>query len=191
MRQRGALRSNGGKGPGQCLERHDRQRIQVRAPIDSVTAADLLGGHVVWRADRGSRCRQRASRGGGGRRYAEVSEQRAFGSILLENVRGLDVPVYDPARVSEVERCPDGAHDGEYLAQGQAPALVQNGFEGPPLDEWHDQEREIRARLELVDRDDVRMGERSSQRGLAFEPCGAVRALGDFRWEHLDRDQVA
>src|SRR5260370_13782021 len=35
------------------------------------------------------------------------------------------------------------------------------------------------------------MGERSSQRGCAFQPCGAVRTVGDFGWEHLDRHQVA
>ena len=85
--------------PGEALEEHAAERIDVRAPVDVRRPARLLGRHVAGRADDRARDGARAAVALEPRR-AEVEQRRPLDRAALEpHVRRLDVAVHDPERV--------------------------------------------------------------------------------------------
>ncbi len=154
-------------------------------------AFDLLGRHIRKRpeqhADTGERraCRHRAagkawrSGFGGHTRQAEVEHFDA--RLRQHHVRGLEVPVNDAGLVRGRERAGQLGGDGERLTDRQtlrrsARTHASGDARGERLavQELHDQIGHSGVVPDVVDRADVRVGQRGDRSGLAIEALPAI-----------------
>ena len=103
------------------------------------------------------------------------------------HVRGLQVPVDDAPAVGRVERRADLAGDPDRLIRGERPP-GETLRERLPLDQLHDEIRGSAFGSDVVQRADVRVGERGDDLRLALEPLPHLVVARETRRKHLDRD---
>ena len=173
---------------GEHLERHQAERVEIRARIDLATR-ELLGAHVRGRAHDGAR-------GGDlwpGLRLALLGDPEVeHPHVLLisvarqEHVVGLQIAVDDPPPVGLVERARHLSDQALDHREGHGPFGDRLG-EGAPLDELHgDVEPPVGERAEVVEADGVGVAELHHRLALAQE--APARLLVRLPLEHFDRD---
>src|SRR5205823_10539538 len=121
------------------LERDDRRRPKIRPKIDVLRADELLGRHVIRRAD------HRARLGflvelldGRALRDAEIeqlAEQLAAARVAQVDVVRLDVAMDDAALVRARERSTELRDDLRRVLDGDAPELLEVRREIATLEE--------------------------------------------------------
>ena len=143
------------------------ERVDVRARVDVLQAADLLGRDVLGRSDGLSRLRQALvlvhALGD-----AEVHELQLGPAGEHEVVR-LDVAVDDPERVRDGERAHRLAHDLDRVALAEPPAL-QKRAEGLAVHVLHREVVDALDAAEVVDLDDVGVVQARGRAGFLQEP---------------------
>jgi hypothetical protein len=97
-----------GRVTRQALEDHAAERVDVGPPVHGI-ALDVLGRHVVDRADQLTGCRESAHR-------ERPFCQTEVGDVHVvlgrqEHVAGLNIPVDEPERVGGIERTRDLTDD--------------------------------------------------------------------------------
>ena len=110
-------------------------------------------------------------------RDPEVRDLHAALAVQQDVLR-LDVAVDDAAVVGVLERVADPRDDGERLARGQAFALEQLA-QVHAIDELHQEEKQVAAAAEFVERDDSRVVEFRQCAGLAGKTFGKRGIAGD------------
>ena len=185
-----------GEGPPPRQELvEDGPEGELVGPVVDVASLGLLRGHVRGRPDGDSRDRRRGAgnrcvvRRGDGRgreeREAEVEDLRVP-LARDEDVRGLHVAVDEPRLVRGREAGGDLRREVERARDGERARREEVG-ERPPRDELEDEERRVRVERDVVDGDDVRVGEGRGRPRLPRELAERVRR-GAGAEEELDRD---
>ena len=149
------------------LVEHDAEREEIAPPVH-LLARHLLRRHVVRRPEELAGLREAR---GLDLRDAEVRD--LHGPVGRDDdVRGLDVAVDDPAPVRVIEGVRDGHRDLRDAVPRERDLLLQELLEILPLDVLHRDEGRLGLDLlaDVVDRDDVRVRERSGRLRLAHEP---------------------
>ena len=205
--QFGALCADRGWLGGQVLADHDRrvgvlerrhpgeqvvggggQRVLVCMPVDAL-ALELFGRGVGDRADRHVGSGQRAGLPDPAR-DAEVGEHdpRVTGLGPAEqDVGGFDVPMQQALAVGVVQRLGDRGDDAHHLVRWHPVRVAlgeQPGGVGA-LDILHCDPQLVVELATVVDRDDVRMGQRGDHVRLEVEPLPVLLVLADRRAEDL------
>ena len=185
---------------GQQLAGEDRQRIDVRTPVDHARS-QLLGRHVVRRSDEGAVdgeiafARQR-------RQLAlaehlrepevdDLDEGVVVGDARNQHVPGLEIAVDDAVPVS----LGDGAADlREHAAERlgvEGTGALEARVEAFARHVLHHDEPDVRARhrAERVDDDDVRVVQPREQPRFATEPRIGLEQHRGVRLQQLDRDR--
>ena len=176
--ERDVGRAREGRLAGQALVEDAAERVHVRALVQGV-ARDRLGGDVLERSDdlsgRGD-TRQRSRALG----QAEVGEIAVLLPCRLrdEDVRGLDVAVYEPLLVRRVERFGDLGEDVDRSPGLERARLGNELGEVTALDVAHGEEENPVVLAGLEDGDDVRMVEGGGDLRLAQEAFPKAIVLG-------------
>ena len=195
MGQGGRDRGVGVEGPvpGQALERHHAERVDVGCGRRG-GAAGLLGREVLRRAHHLAGGGQAEAVGGAG--DAEV------GDLHLpvgrdQQVGRLHVAVHDAGPVRGADRVGRLGHQVADHLGVERLAAAQQRRERLPVDELHHEERarqagavrsaEQRGLPDVVDRRDARVVQRRGVPGLGLEPGAEQRVVGVLALEHLDR----
>ena len=180
------------RGPGQALEEHTAEGIDVNAGVD-LPAFDLLGRHVVDGSDELTGSGYAAAR-------LDVLRQTEVRKVCMvlpirprldEDVRRLHVAMDQPPGV----RCVQGA--GHLCSDPQDPgrsdgvAISRQLLEVRALDIAHRDVEQALCIARVVDRDDVRVGDRSGSPRLTHESLAEALVLGQIRWKQFQRDDVA
>ena len=114
--------------PGQQLEQHHADRVEIGAPVDRATF-DLLGRHVVRCADDDpGRQLRRIERGLGEPEIEDPDLLGHAGALGDHHVRRLDVAMHDPELVGVCEPREHLPHDRNG-ARGLEPADLLEGIE--------------------------------------------------------------
>ena len=169
--------------PGQHLEQHDAERVDVRLAVD-VVAEGLLGRDVVGGAEHAAVGGEAVLVEGAG--DAEVRHLgRALG--VDQHVLRLDVAVHDVVRVGAAERARDLDRVGDRLVHRQPAHAADPLLERLALDVL---EHDVRTAFVLagVDHaDDVRVRELGDGARLAAEALELVGVRRDLAVHELDR----
>ena len=174
--ERGVARQEGVVGGGQGVE------VGGGAGL---LAQGLLGGHVPRGAEAVPGVDDVAA-------LEHVAGQAEVAHLHLpvvgeHDVAGLDVAVDDAALVRVAEAFGSGPDDAGRLLGRQAFAGGQVLVQGPAVHQFHDDIVGVVIWTNLVDRDDVRVGQFRGAAGLAQKPLDdALAGLGDVRGQHLD-----
>ena len=174
-----------GERAGEDLVQDDAQRVDVAAVVGGF-AAGLLGGHVIDGADDGAGLghgRPRLERA----RDAEVGDEGVPVAVDQDVLR-LEVAVHDPGLVRRLERLGDLARQRQRPFDRQRPLALQQRFEIFPLDELHRDELEVARLAEVVDAQDVLVGDAAGQQDLALEPFEDLGARRHVGADHLQGD---
>ena len=151
-RDRGGAVALEGPPPGQHLEHHDAERVDVR-PLGRRLATGLLGAHVLDRPQ--GRPGQRHL--GLGDRPGDPEVGHLDPAVLgEEDVPGLDVAMDDPPGVGGGQRAGDLGRDPGHLGRRERTGPPEERREVLPVDVVHDDERPGGIGPEVVDGDDVR-----------------------------------
>jgi hypothetical protein len=135
----------------EALVKHAPEREAVGAAVHFL-AADLLGRQVVERARHPA---ARASLSAD----PEVAEV-GVPLVVHEDVRGLHVPVHQPAAVSRIERVGDLGEQTDCDLRGQPPVPLEHLSQVAPLDPAHGEVQLPLSLTGLVDRDHAGVVER-------------------------------
>ncbi len=177
---------------GQQLVRQAGQRVLIGPPVHRL-APDLLRRRVV----RGTQELPRPGQAGRGHRplaHPEVRKIHVIGLVLPrvhQDVRGLDIPVYQPRAVRGIQR---RSHRRDEL---RGPARRQHALPGQhpsQVTARHEPHRDVQhpARLAgVVHRDDVRVIHRRRRPRLGDEPPPELLVHRHRRREDLQRHQAA
>lgn len=166
IEQRRIVRADEGRAPHERLERDTRERVLI-GPTVHLPSLDLLGRHVVERADELPRLGQRAVRTSALRK-AEVREVRTI-ALTHEDVPRLDVAVDQIEFVRRVQAIGDRRQDPQGTCRLQTSLSPQEGAQVFPLDVAHRHEQAAGVLTRFVDRDHGRMLERGCEPGLTQE----------------------
>ncbi len=174
---------------GEHLIQHDADRVEVAALVE-IVALRLLRRDVGDAAHHHPRLRHAERVLGDRARDPEVAEldDVVFGD---QDVRRLDVAVHQPLamRVGEAAGDLDRVVDGGQLRQH---VLVAHQLaERRAVDELHHDVVRVVLAPEVVDVDDVRMGELRRRLRFVREALDEVVVLGVLIAQHLDRDPAA
>ncbi len=134
--------------PAQPLVQRRAETPDVRALVDAAGIGRVLGRHVHRRPEDAPRARQlvRAVARGllerlGETEVAELHRHRAVGRRSEEDVRRLDVPVDDPARMGGAQPGRRLREDAEQREGLDRAALLEERAEVATLEQLHDEER--------------------------------------------------
>ena len=172
---------------GQELVKHDAHRELVGAVVN-LLATHLLGGHVVGRAQGQARARELA----GPQQAGDPEVHHLHCAVVTQpDVFGLDVAM-DRLAVRELEcgtqLIGDAAHLGNREPLGQLGAAVDLLPQVVAFEELHGQERRAGGLVEVVDADDVGVGQGAGDPGLVQEPFEGLGISQELREEELDGD---
>jgi len=172
---------------GEQLVEHHAQGEEIAAPVHGAPG-DLLGRHVIGRADQDARLGQVRL---GGLGQPEVGDLQEV-PLHEHQVRGLDVPVDDLVPVGVVEGRAGLRQDGEDPVEGEQRRGLGVGLQRLPLDVLHGDVGVILLLHDIVDGDDVGVGQLPGGLGLADEAMTGLPGLlgGDAGGDgdHLDGD---
>ena len=179
-----------GDWPGERVEEHAAERVDVGAPVH-LLAADLLRRDVVDGPDELAGAGQ-PLRGGGVLGEPEVRQVDvvALVAALDEDVAGLDVAVHEAAGVRRVERAPDVGDDLRRARRLQRPLLGDDRPEVGPVDVAHRDEQRARILSRVVHGDDVGVIDRRDVAQLAREARAELDLLGELGRDELERDMT-
>ncbi len=175
-----------GRLAGQQLVEDDAERVEIRARVD-LASPGLLGREVLGRAD------DRARLGHLARPGARDPEVRHLHAPLAvdEDVVRLDVPMHDAVPVREAQRREDLARVLDRDVDRRGAAADDELLERAPVEELHRDVVGVLGVAAVVDRDDVRVVERSGVLGLAAEALDELVVVRVAPVEDLDRDAAA
>ncbi len=143
------------------------------------------GAHIGRCADR--RPRHREPLLIGDLRDPEVRHHRP--ALHVEHDIGrLDVAVNDAAAVRVAECRAHLLHDGLHHRDRERADFADDAVERPALDELHHEVQRLPGFLDRVDRDDVRVAQRSRRARLTLEALGHSFAAEQVGAHHLDGD---
>ena len=174
-----------GRRARQALVQHAGKRVAVGAPVDGL-AADLLGRQVVERPHDPPRV---------GRGAADLLGDAKVGQVgvlilVQEHVRRLDVAVNQAAPVRRVQGVGDLSQHRQSTLRRKLPLALEHAPQVAALDEAHRQVELPVTLTRLVDRDHVRMVQRSGEPRLLQEPVPKTLILGELRSDHLQRHRA-
>ena len=106
-----------------------------------------------------------------------------------QDVRRLDVPMHEPARVRCGQRRGDLGDDARRATWLEPLLLREQRPEVGPLDEAHREVERTPLGARVEDRDDVRMIQRGGEAALALEARAEHAVAGEVGREHLQRDR--
>ena len=177
---------------GEQVVENQAKRIDV-APLIGGVAAGLLGRHVLERAD--NRSGKRIQRLGiDGARDAEVGQPRVILGID-DHVGGLEVAVDDAGLVDGGETVGNLARDRERASDRHLSLAFQQEAQVRSLHVLHRQVLQPVDLAEIVNADDVRMGDLTREPKLALEALlerlEVGLAEGDARPDDFQRDRAA
>ena len=169
------------------VEQH-AERIQIGALIEAL-AEQLLGRHVVDRARRVMRLRdrERAGRIEPREMFRESEVEELHDAVVgHEDVGRLDVAVHDEARVRALQTFGHLHGDVENARRlalsAREPPLHRLAFE-----QFHDDERPAAVVADVEDAADGGVAERRGRTGFALEAQDGDEIVADLRRQHLDR----
>ncbi|MGX1491501.1 hypothetical protein RKD41_003760 [Streptomyces tendae] len=180
--------------PGDELEQHDADRVQIGAGVHA-PAEGLLRREVLRGADDHAGLRHRRHAGLHGARDAEVHDLDDA-ALVQHDVARLDVAVDQAHLVADLQRGEHVRGDLQRLVGGHRAGLphglVEDGAERTALDVLHDDVRRRHA-VHLVlagveDGDDVGVRELGHCLGLTAEPLTEGRLAAQLGVQRLDRD---
>ena len=151
---------------GQHVVEDKAERVDVGAVIDSL-ALRLLGRHVLERAHDGTQRRRRAGCTHRAR-DAEIHDQRAAVG-RDHDVLGLEIAVHDADFVGGAEARRDLLRDRERARHRQLALALQHVREVLPFDERHRQVLDAVELAQIVNADDVLVGDLAGEHELALE----------------------
>ena len=151
----------------------------------------LLRRHVLERADHGAERRGRA--GAADRaRDPEIHDERAI-VVRDHDVLGLEIAVDDTDLVRRLQPGGDLFGNRERLGHGELALPPEEVREVLTLDERHREVLDAVELAEIVDPDDVFVGDLAGQHQLALEApldfAGGLDIVRDFRTNDLERDR--
>ena len=164
---------------------HAAERVDVGARVDPA-ATDLLGRHVVERADPLAGARRPGAR----ERLLGESEVRDVDVIVLgqQQVRGLDVAVDEAAEMDRVERGTGLVGDPRRPLRLQGTDDAHQRPHVGALDVAHRQVRDPVVLADVVDGDDVGVLDGCGGARFGQEPLAHASLLEQFGCDHLQRD---
>jgi hypothetical protein len=171
----------------------EREHVGGRAHL---LAAHLLRRHVPDRAEhaaglggRERRGRDRSGESAAGSRQAEVED---LGSPVAaeEDVLGLEVAVHDALGVRRRQAVGDARADLGGLAPRQR-AARECRAEALPVEQFHDGDRAVCHRYQLVNRHDVRVREGGDGTGFVLEARAHLGIVGEVIRQHLQGNVAA
>ncbi len=149
------------------------ERELVRAAIHGV-ALHLFGRHVIRSSHHDAALGHLLGENFG---HAEIGDfrERAF---VNENIGGLDIAVYDAFFVGVIERQSDLPKNGKHAVGEQRLGAVQNFFERRAIHELHEYVGQAVFLGNIVDGDDIGMGEDAGGLGFAKQAFAQPVAFG-------------
>ena len=180
---------------GEHLVRDHAQRVDIGAVVDVPRAVDLLGRHVVRRADHRAGLGQLLARalGPDELRDPEVEQLHldAAVDVLEPDVVGLEIAVDEALVVRRLERAQRLLEDRERLGPRQrAPADPRR--QRLAFEVLHHEEHAAEGiAAEVVDVDDVLVPDRVDRARLLVEALDDVLRAAELELEHLDRAAAA
>ena len=182
-----------GRAPGDHLVEHDADGVEVRARIDLVRAARLLGRHVLGRAHHdpgdGEVLLPRVEAPRLGDPEVDELEDRPAAGERHEDVLGLEIAVDDAERVRRLERLEDLHRVLARRAHRELSLAVDDARERLALEQLHDDVGvPVRRAVDVDDLDDVRAADLRGDARLLQEALDQARAARELRVQHLDRD---
>ncbi len=147
---------------GQYFVGNDGERELIRASIHSVPL-HLLRRHVVRSAHHDSALRHLLRKNFGNAEVGDFGE----GAFVDQDIGGLDIAVNDAFFVGVVEREGDLAQNGKHALGKQGLRAVQDLFKRRTIDELHEDIGQAVLFGNIVDGDDIGMGEDAGRLGLA------------------------
>ena len=160
---------------GEKLVENHAERVEVRLGVRGLTF-DLLGGDVIGGSHHLARARHR--RRVGGASDAEVHDPDDPAAVDHDVLR-LEVPVHHALAVGFGEAAQHLLHERQRLGDGDFFFLVQHLAQVRPFDELHGEELRPLELAEVVDADDVLVGDFAREDQLLLEALEnfAARAL--------------
>gem|GEM_PF-3333025 len=178
--------ASGGERPssGQHFVEDDAQGINIGTAV-SLAPRGLLGRHVGRGADDPAR--------GFPRRELERPGQPEIGHPdpavgVEQDVLRLEIPVDDSFLVGGGQGPANLAGDGDGRRLGQGAGGAQELIQALPGDAFHREVGHAFAFAQVVDADDVFLGERPGQRGFLFKEAEGLGTCGALRPDHLEGD---
>jgi len=173
--------------PGDELEEHRAERVEIRACVEIGGAFDLLRGHVGRRADDAADG-PRQLLPGRGARDPEVGDDRA--SVLRDDhVLGLEVTVKHVRGVCCREPGADVEAVSDHVLEREPALAREQRSEHLALDELHRQEAIAAVFADVVGARDVLVRHASRELHLAPEALDHVGG-GELFLQHLERDDL-
>ena len=171
---------------GEALVQHEPQRVEVGPPVEAA-AAHLLGRQVLGRPHHDVVAGQVVAGAVEALGDPEVGQQDpAVGGD--EDVARLDVAVDEAGVVGGVERRRDARADVDRQLGAQPGLHVEQLAQALAVDELHDDGLAALVLEDVVDGDDVRVGQPGHGDGLTAETLGDDRVGGQARLEPLEGD---
>ena len=177
-----------GHGSGEELEEHDADGEDVGALVDGFTEG-LLGGHVVHGSDERAGLSHAVVLEGAGE--AKVHDEGAAGGLFHEDVLRLEVAVDYAYGVGGLEGAADLADEGDGLLLGEAAFLADDGVEVASVDVLHGDELHAFGFAEVVDADDVFVGDLGGEEELLLEALDDGAVAGELGTDDLEADGAA
>ena len=158
--------------PRQTLEENAAERVHVGARVDRI-AEELLGTHVLGRADHEPALRQRVFlrivHRLGDAEVDDLGDLFARAIARDDDVVGLEIAVDDAELVRGVQSVGDLAREVDRAARVEGAVFLENGRQRLTVDVLHHEVDDLVRFAVVEDRGDVRMQNASGVRRLARE----------------------
>ena len=170
------------------LVEYRRERVDVRARIDSFLPARLLRAHILGGTHRDSRPRNRRPTGSGAALEedlgdAEVAHHRV--SAGEQDVAGLDIAVNHPALMRVFQGIAHFGSDADRLLHREWSVALQPIVQRFALHVFHHIEEQAVGLIGFEQRHDVGVGELCGEQDFPLEPAAAEIGAGRGR-QHFD-----
>ena len=182
-----------GRPPRDHVIEDRAERVQIGARID-LPRRDLLGGHVVQRADDLARPRHlqtcRRGRETHDAKVDDLRRQLVLGIRREHDVGGLEIAVHEAGAMDRAERARQSLGDDQRAKERKADVALETIAQRLAVHELHHEERRI-AENEVEEAHDVRVLNRRDRSRLALKSRLEDGVAHELRLEHLDGDAQA